>query len=41
MAFVTQGLSELELRAVAAYVGGLNPQPMPVNTSKTLSDTRP
>ena len=41
MAFVTQGLSELELRAVAAYVGGLNPRPIPVNTSKTLSDQRP
>ena len=41
MAFVTQGLSELELRAVAAYVGGRNPQPLPVYTSKTQSDTRP
>jgi cytochrome c553 len=41
MAFVTQGLSELELRAVAAYIGGLNPQPVKVNTSKTLSDQKP
>lgn len=41
MAFVTQGLSELELRAVAAYVGGLNPLPIKVNTSKTLSDQKP
>ena len=41
MAFVTQGLSELELRAVAAYVGGLNPRPIKVNTSKTLSDQKP
>lgn len=41
MAFVTQGLSELELRAVAAYVGGLNPQPIKVNTTKTLSDQKP
>lgn len=34
MAFVTEGLSELELRAVAAYVGGLNTPAPPQGRKK-------
>ncbi len=41
MAFVTQGLNELELRAVAAYVAGLNPEPLPVRTSPIRNTSAP